>query len=232
MVAQFITALERPVSRVRLENYRNGGDDLAMVVNYFHNVELAEALYPSLQAFEIGLRNSIHGALSAHFTDTYWFERPGLLPRWQSEQIARARSVLMREAKPVTADRIIAELHFGFWHSLFNSPFERDLWRPNKAYLIGEVFPHSTRRIRNRQAVWERCDRIRKLRNRVMHYEPVWLRPSLRQDHADILDAIRWISVEMFTSVVMFDRFAHLLDTGRPEMERRIREEIARRSAT
>jgi len=36
MVSQFVTALERPVSRVHLEHYRNGGSDLEMVVNYFY----------------------------------------------------------------------------------------------------------------------------------------------------------------------------------------------------
>jgi hypothetical protein len=33
MVARFVAMMERPVSRVRLENYRVGGDDLALVVN-------------------------------------------------------------------------------------------------------------------------------------------------------------------------------------------------------
>jgi hypothetical protein len=84
MVAQFVSALERPISRIRLENYRPiGGSDLEMVVNYFHNLELSEALYPSLQAFEIALRNGIHSTLAIHFNYTFWFDTPGFLPEWQ-----------------------------------------------------------------------------------------------------------------------------------------------------
>lgn len=68
MVAQFVADLELPLSRIRLENYRPlHGADLDMVVNYFLNIELSEALYPTLQAFEVALRNSVHRALSQHF---------------------------------------------------------------------------------------------------------------------------------------------------------------------
>ncbi len=56
---------------MRLENYRAGGSDLDMVDNYFYNLELSEALYPALQAFEIALSNSINICLREHFEDSY-----------------------------------------------------------------------------------------------------------------------------------------------------------------
>ena len=207
MVAQFVASLERPISRVRLENYRAGGSDLDMIVNYFYNLELSEALYPSLQAFEISFRNSVHSALADHFGTTYWFDRPTFLPDWQAQQITDAPRKLTKVGKPHDADRIIAELSFGFWHSMFNSPFERHVWRPNRSALIGLVFPHIPSRSRNRQDVWNRCDRIRNIRNRVMHFEPVWSRLGLSSDHAEIQESLRWISVEMYESIAMCDRF-------------------------
>lgn len=244
MVSRFIADLERPVSRVRLENYRptnpTTDDDLAMVVNYFHNIELSEALYPSLEAFEVALRNSIHLALSQHFQNVYWFDQAGFYPKprppvaepRQMRLIREARDHLAKEGKPDDADRIVAELNFGFWHALLNRPFERTLWRPNRAALLGQVFPHTTRRQRDRQALWDRVDRIRIIRNRVMHYEPIWYRPHLAQDHADILDALGWISTAMQQTIAMCDRFPTVLTSGRATIERRILMEIQRRYAT
>jgi hypothetical protein len=233
MVAQFVAALERPVSRVRLENYRPpGDDDLAMVTNYFYNLELSESLYPTLQAFEISLRNSIDAALAQHHHTAYWFDVPGFLPNWQRNEIAAARQQLSDEGKPHDPGRIIAELKLGFWHSLFNRPFEQHLWRPNASAKVLEVFPQISKKQRNRQAVWYRIQRLRNLRNRVMHYEPVWNRRQIAQDHFLILETIRWISEEMFETIAMCDRFPTVLQSGYIDVQRRIQAEIQRRYPT
>jgi hypothetical protein len=232
MVTQFIADLERPISRVRLENYRPAnGSDLDMVVNYFYNLERSEALYPTLQAFEIALGNSIHLTLKDHFQTDDWFDRRGFLPAWQRSQISAARATLLKEKKAHDADRIVAELHFGFWHSMFNSPFERGLWRPNHSALVGQVFPQISRKERNRQSVWDRIDRVRIIRNRVMHYEPIWYRARLQGGHGSILEALYWISPAMHQTIAMCDRFPELLLVGRTGMEVKVQAEIQRRYA-
>lgn len=237
MVTQFVASLERPVSRVRLENYRAGGTDLDMVVNYFYNLELSESLYPTLQAFEVAFRNSIHSTLLQHFNNPFWFDTAGLYPppkppkttTWQEDALRVARRKLTEEGKPHDADRIVAEMHLGYWHALFNRPFEQKLWRPNQWALLEQVFPQMTRKQRNRQYVWKRVDRIRILRNRVMHYEPIWHRVRLADDHISILEALHWISSDMHDVIAMCDRFPQVHDGGRSNLERRIHVEIANR---
>ncbi len=238
MVSQFVAALDRPISRVRLENYRSAnGSDLDMIVNYFHNLELSEALYPTLQAFEIALRNSVHLTLSQHFQNAYWFDTPGLYPPppspattpWQEQAIQSARAKLTAEKKSHDADRIVAEMHLGFWHGLFNRPFENKLWRPNKSALVGQVFPLAPNSQRNRQPVWNRVNRIRILRNRVMHYEPIWHRARLADDHTAIVEALGWISPDMHDTIAMCDRFLVVHGRGRPELQKRIQAEIQKR---
>jgi hypothetical protein len=235
MVDRFIADLEQPIPRVRLENYRPPqGDNLAMIVTYFHNLELSEALYPTLQAFEISLRNSIHATLSDHFQTPYWFDIPELFPnpappKSQNRQrmaIKGARASLSKNGKDHTPDRIVAELHLGFWHSMFNAGFEANLWRPNQSALIEKVFPLSTRKQRNRQAMWDRIDKIRIIRNRVMHYEPIWYRPRLPEDHAAILEALNWISPAMHRTIAMCDRFPLVLASGYASMELKVHSEI------
>lgn len=249
MVAQFVADLERPVSRARLENYRTANDsDLDMVVNYFYNLELSEALYPSLQAFEIALRNSVHQAFTQHFDNEYWFDTPNLFPPppqpeadsetgivppakapWQKDAIQSARDSLTNERKLHDADRIVAELHLGFWNSLFNRPFVDLIWLANQGAVLRLVFPNATRSQQVPRHLEKRVTRIRLLRNRVMHYEPIWQRQHLPQNHQDILETLFWISPVMHEAIAMCDRFPGLLVGGRQDLTQRILKEIHNR---
>lgn len=240
MVARFVADLELPLSRIRLENYRpHTGSDLEMVVNYFFNIELSEALYPTLQAFEVALRNSVHLALSQRFGTPYWFDAPGLYPSppppetvsWQEEAIEAAKDSLKAHKKSPDADRIVAEMHLGFWNSLFNRPFAQRLWLADQGALLTQVFPHATRSQQVPRHIEKRITRIRLLRNRVMHYEPIWSRRHLEQNHAQILEMLSWISPVMHETIAMCDRFPQVFTAGRTAMERKVLAEIQRRYA-
>lgn len=238
MVAQLLADLELPLSRLRLENYRgDNGSDLDMVVNYFFNIELSEALYPSLHAFEVALRNSIHRAFTQHFGTEFWFDTPGLYPPppppetipWQENAIQAARDNLTQHNRPHDAGRIVAELHLGYWNSLFNRPFAQPLWLLNQGALLAYVFPYATRSKQVPRHLEQRITRIRLLRNRVMHLEPIWKRRHLRQNYADILETLSWISPAMHETIAMCDRFPEILTSGRTSMELKLRDEIQKR---
>jgi hypothetical protein len=207
MVVQLVQALRLPISPIRLEAYRPAnGNDLDMIVNYVWNIELSEALYPCLQTFEIALRNSVHRVLTNHYQSEYWFDRGDLL-EWQQERVQDARDELTKSQKPLEAGRIVAELTFGFWSSMFNSPYEEILWHANGAVLIDRVFPNLPRALRNRKKLSQRVERIRRLRNRVFHYEPIWKTHDLAQRHRQIHEALDWISPEMRAVMMLCDRF-------------------------
>ena len=221
MVAQLVEALKLPVSAIRMEAYRpDGGGDLQMIVNYIWNIELSEALYPCLQSFEIALRNSVHQALADQFHDEFWFNRSDLLG-WQQEKVREAKEELTKSQKPLESGRIVAELTFGFWSSMFNSPYEASLWHANGAALIDAVFPNVPRTLRNRKLLSRRIERIRRLRNRVFHYEPVWKTPDLAQRHQQIHEALDWISPEMRGVMMLCDRFDDVFQ-GREPIEKKI----------
>jgi hypothetical protein len=221
-----------------MENYRSdNGSDLDMVVNDFFNIELSEALYPSLQAFEVALRNSVHRALSQHFATEFWFDTPGLyplppspesIPR-QREPLHAARAHLAQHNKPHNADRIVVEMHLGYWNSLFNRPFAEKLWLLNHGALLTQVFPHASRSRQVPRHLEKRITRIRLLRNRVMHFEPVWTRRHLQQNHAEILETLSWISPAMHDTIAMCDRFQQVLASGRASVENKVQDEIERR---
>lgn len=223
MVEQFVVALEPSISRARLEAYRSvDASDLDMLVNYFLNIELSEALYPTLQAFEIALRNTVHTTLTKHFSSEFWFDNPGVLLNWQSQAIHNIRGNLTTHGKPHDADRIVAGLNFGFWHSMFNRPYESSVWHANGATLLESAFPQLPRTLRTRQVIWDRCDRIRKLRNRVFHYEPIWKRSWLPTEHAQMLEAVGWINTDMHDAIRLCDRFPTVHSDGRAQVTEKI----------
>jgi hypothetical protein len=205
-----------------------------MLINYLWNMELNEALFPSLHAVEVSFRNSIHAAASAHYGTEFWFDQPDVLMSGQRRSIAKVRGKLTEKQKPHTAGRIVSALSFGFWVSLFNDPYERQMsgqpanqlhWHDqnNKPTLLLVAFPHLTRRYKSRGAVEARYQQILELRNRVAHHEPIWARPYLKREHDLILNSIGWVSPQMHEAISLSDRFRDVHRDGRAAVEVRLR---------
>lgn len=204
----------RCVSIERLEAYRrDGDDDLETLTRYLWNIALCEAFYPILQILEIGLRNSIHNAASAYFGDPKWYKAAGLLAPNAENMLTEAERELEGQQKSLDPGRIIAELNFGFWTNLLNRRYEQG---PNLSTeqnrlalwprLLKTAFPTAPAPIRTRHTIAQRFELIRKLRNRVFHYEPI-LNRNLQNAHDGILDAMGWISPALPQMARVVDRF-------------------------
>ena len=59
-----------------------------------------------------------------------------------------------------------------------------------------------------------RLDRIRRLRNRVFHHEPIWHLPDLAEQHRLVLETIGWISPAMREMTLLLDRFDSVYTMG------------------
>jgi len=118
--------------------------------------------------------------------------------------------------KPLTPERVISGLDFGFWTNLLTAEYEEPrnlslLW----PHLTADVFPSRPAGIR-RHHIEDKFTRIRDLRNRLAHHEAIWkfqemgingkpdysrliygLNASLhllRRAWNDVLEALYWIS--------------------------------------
>lgn len=209
MDSAYIADLRRAVSRPRLDTYRPaGGSDLDMAVTYFWNIALCEALYPTLATLEVTLRNAVHNAMSAREGTEWWYYRTNLLEPKQLREFASARmNLYFQNKRQPTAGQVVAELNFGFWTTILSQPYHQELWTPQHGALMKAVFPHLPPIPNNRHYVHQHFNEARKLRNRVFHHEPVWHRPTLRQDHAGMIRAIGWISPTVRESVALIDHF-------------------------
>ena len=177
--------------------------ELDCYVYYNWNTALSQSFYASLQTLEIALRNSIHNNASKHFNDSKWFENPKILDQESRKRINTAKMNLQKQKKNLSAGRILAELSFGFWTSLFNKKYDQILWHK----IIKKSFPCMDAQIRTRKTLSARLNKIRRLRNRIFHYEPIWYYYDLNQHHENILETIAWIEPKMRDMVLSIDQF-------------------------
>jgi len=201
--------IKKIISKDRLDGYfnevqrRHGQCDLLEVYTYYSwNILLSESLYASLQALEVSLRNSIQNSGKQHFGNAFWFEDPTIMHSSNIKRVTAAKDSLIRQNKNVDASRIVAELHFGFWNSLFYARYEYKIWRP----LFKRIFPMMDWTRYNRKFVSTRLERIRRLRNRAFHFEPIWYR-NLTQIHSEIVELISWIEPAMVNLLNPVDHF-------------------------
>jgi len=218
MQANFAQKLTQALSHERLSAYARRAPEhgnRVLFAHYAWNMALSESLYPVLQALEVLLRNTVGNAAQHHFGKEDWYDDSRIIQHPNDRvSIDKAKRILSRQNKPLDPGRIIAELNFGFWTSLFDRRYEQVLW----PRLIKTAFPYMPRRIRTRQTLSRRLHKIRILRNRIFHHEPIWYWQDLPQQHVDILQAISWIEPAMGDLVQTIDRFPSTYDNGLDEI--------------
>ncbi|AVB17288.1 MULTISPECIES: Abi family protein [Pseudomonas syringae group] len=198
--------LEKHFSSARLSRYRAScaGDEVKAATAYVNNMLLAEAMMPMLSVLEIALKNGIHRRLSALYHRADWWEEwaSDQAFAWQSREVASAKNKLQRRSETATTDKIVAELAFGFWSSLFNGSFQTVLWKDLRL-----VFPRCPKHQRKRQTISSALNLIRNLRNRVFHHEQLlWLAPSLLDLHMKGTEVIGWLDPQLVPWLAQYDR--------------------------
>lgn len=213
MSKDYFSSLREGISHERLEAYRRTSNeaDIELIARYLWNIALCESLYPVLQNLEITLRNSIHQSATTYFKNNFWFDDPAILNAQQQSSVTKAKNKLRERKKTISDGRVIAELTFGFWTSLFNSYYELILWR----HLLKLTFPYMPRQIRTRNTLSKRLNKVRHLRNRIFHHEPIWYWGDLSQQHNELIEAIGWINPALQETVkILVDRFPVIYSQG------------------
>ena len=191
--------MEKFLTKDRLEKYSlftNNNINKSLRL-YELNLEISESLYTLLSYFEIFLRNFCNEKLMKEINDN-WFDSKILKGNNENksqktiEEIEKTKSKVIKykeEKKifnyiPTNAD-IVSNLEFGFWSNLFCANYENTIWAPYlKQIFIGF----------KRKELFKIIDTIRKLRNRVFHYEPIIFDKNLIDKYNDIVSMICFIS--------------------------------------
>jgi hypothetical protein len=199
------------LSRDRFEACRyRGEDDECTLRRVVWNAALSEALYSPLQGLEVGVRNSIHLAISNLYGGPDWILVPGSYLRPSEQDMMQDAIVqLGARGKLITPGCMISELKFGFWTSLFDAHYDK-LWHK----IIKPVFPAMPNAIRTRGEISRRINSVRHLRNAVSHHHSIWHWRDLKDRHSEIYLLLDWIEPEFGRFIRKQDRFLDVLCAG------------------
>ena len=107
--------IDKYITEARLSAYGNMDE-------YKDNLLLSRRFYILLAILEVALRNSIN----EHFAKKIgsdWLDDNHFLCKDAKRKISEAKNKLNHRHEPLTNDKIIAELNFGFWVGLFTQPY-------------------------------------------------------------------------------------------------------------
>jgi hypothetical protein len=197
-----------------------------MLLNYYWNMALADALHLSLGMVEILLRNSIHNTLSDFFGRADWYDGTGLLEKKQVEDLEKAKHHIETRKRPITPERVVSNLTFGFWVTLLYSNYNDRFWRPCKAINLKTAFPHAPAKHR-RNDIQAKYYRANNLRNLAFHHEPIFDQRSLLDDYRRVYEGIGWIDPTMVPKTQLFDRFPEIHEHGKAAVEEKLRHYFA-----
>lgn len=177
---------------------------------YLWNIHLSESLYQSLSFLEVTFRNALSDAISKLYSLPNWLLHRKLLSEKESKKIDSVIRDLELRKKAIDQGKVMAELSFGFWTSLLDKRYEQVLWPK----IIKMAFPNMPSKIRTRKVLSKRFNKIRLLRNRIFHYEPIWHWVDLKQQYEDLLEALHWIEPKTAELLSKNCRFLSVYQNG------------------
>ena len=169
----------------RLESFKGtfeNADEEFLVTRYISNIKASQALYPVLSIFEVHLRNAIDVMLQ-YLIGKNWLEeeitKQNLLYDYDYKKLEEAYSKVKSkyEEENITRGKIIAELNLGFWVNLCSKKYNPKIWtKKNTFRMVFPNFPKDRKESINGLSV--QLVKIKNLRNRVFHYEPILKKDS------------------------------------------------------
>lgn len=165
----------------RLSKYKRAAnrDNELTEILYYYNQRLAKSFQPLVSNVEVMLRNKLNKAIATKYSDDKWllhrvkgYSPTGIAPftgvspidnNYLRDCLRKADQKLVRKGRSITQDRLISELDFGFWTSLYNNGLPTDV-----SAAVMSIFcplPPGT----NRQTIKGDVNKIRLFRNRICH---------------------------------------------------------------
>lgn len=164
------------------------GDTVRAVELYGWNARVSAALMLPAHFAEVTTRNAVDEALTGVY-GSRWPWNPTFvqsLPNPKGKGYNPRRNLQLVAGHEPTTGKVIAELKFVFWQTMFTARHDGRVWGPQ----IGALFPNATigaKALRGR--VYDDLDAIRQLRNRIAHHEPIFAR-DLSKDLARMLELV------------------------------------------
>lgn len=207
--------IEGTLSAPRLATYlaAAGHDPQRALQLYGWNAQVSAALMLPTHFAEISTRNAVDEALTNGYGALWpWnptFERS--LPNPGGSTFNPRRHLQQTRQRHSTTGKVIADLKFVFWASMFTARHDGRIWGPH----IHQLFPALPRSLSAgvaRSRISADLQVIRTLRNRLAHHEPIITR-NLADDLTRITELIELRSAATSTWVKSLEAVSTLISS-------------------
>ncbi len=224
------------LSNPRFERYfiaSNFNEKRAILI-YKENLKVAQSFYPLISFFEVVLRNKLNHELSNYFSDSEWiinqktkmmsdsslshFDKKKqifITNDFLKNSIEKSEKRLRRLKLPVTCNHIIADTSFGFWTELYEIQHYKILkGRPIKIF---ENLPAGI----GRKEVSDRLNKIRILRNRISHNEPLCFKSSsldfsgIQTNYLILQELLLWLNPELLNWIMDLNQIHQVISKAK-----------------
>jgi hypothetical protein len=156
---------------------------------YAWNAQVSASMLAPLHFCEVIIRNAVADAIAAAH-GPQWPWNGGFLLSLPDPSIGYnpRKDLMSSRAGKTTTGKVIPELKFVFWQTMFTRRFDACLWMPH----LRTILPHadtSKTVAQLRARVYAELEQLRKLRNRIAHHEPIFKR-NLADDLQRVHDLI------------------------------------------
>lgn len=196
-----LSALPVVIGAARFAPYlaARSGDAAEALRLYSWNVEASAAFLGAYAALEVGMRNAMHDTLTNVFSSADWWHAVTLAAKDRG-QISDTEAYLddRKGAGSWGAGHMVAELKTSFWEGLLTNRYHRLLWEAG----LKNAFPNYTGL---RDDLRKQMQRLRLLRNRAAHHEPIFER-DLLVDHKFMCQLAGYAEADLQTWIASHSR--------------------------
>ena len=188
------------ISQPRFATYLGAtNNDIPLALSLYQwNLEVSAAFIVPLQMCEVAARNGVVLALEATYGQTWHLNQSFIqsLPQQNAGYCARrdfnSTSRALQRRGLLTAGKLVADLKFAFWENMLTRRHDNRLWR----HHFRVSFPHTNNLVpfhNARQTANHNLEKVRRLRNRIAHHEPIFNRNTM-EDYNRIREIVSWRS--------------------------------------
>ena len=183
----------------RIESFAidNSNNLDVVLARYANNITISQALYPELSTLEITLRNSINFMLKNLFGEN-WLEEEvkynKFLTSYDYDTLKKAYSDTKEKyLEKYSIGKVISNINFGFWTNLCSKKYNSIIWTKKGCFKTVFVNYPSDKQQQIHE-ISKKLDSIRRLRNRIFHYEPILKEPEkILSKYNEILEILSYL---------------------------------------
>lgn len=195
--------IKNALSHPRLATYEKYTQNTEQALSLYQwNLQISSALFECLAVCEAVIRNAVANAMQAEHGADWAFN-----VRFVRSMQQNRRNELLN-ARQETTEQAICELPFVFWQGFFTVRFDDEIWKKHWAVALPNAKHADLQAMRTE--VFENLEKIRKLRNRIAHHEPIFNR-NPQGDYKRIIKIISYCSQDTADWVKSCQRIDELL---------------------